>query len=60
MRTLYVPLPGDAVERLRELARREYRDTKAQAAVLILDGLKRAGLPADPEPRSPDAAGARP
>jgi hypothetical protein len=42
MRSLYVPLPSEAVERLRELASREFRDPKAQAAVLILDGLRRA------------------
>lgn len=58
MRNLYVPLPSEAVERLRELARREYRDPKAQATVLILDGLLRAGLAVPVEPRERrDAAG---
>jgi hypothetical protein len=47
MRNVYVPLTEEAVERLRELAERECRDTKAQAAWLILDGLRRAGKPAD-------------
>ena len=52
---MYVPLPEGAAERLRELARREVRDPKEQAAWLILDGLRRAGL--DPEPTaSADAA----
>jgi hypothetical protein len=44
MRSIYVPLPEGATDRLVELAHREMRDPKAQAAVLILDGLKRAGL----------------
>lgn len=51
MRSIYVPLPPGADEQLRELARRELRDPKEQAAWLILDGLKRAGLPVDPKPR---------
>lgn len=46
MRSIYVPLPEGAAERLRELARRELRDPKAQAARLILDGLDRAGVDA--------------
>jgi hypothetical protein len=54
VRNVYVPLSDSAVERLRELAQREYRDTKAQAAWLILDGLRRAGL--DPEQRAVDLA----
>jgi len=54
MRNIYVPLPEPAAERLRELAKREYRGTKDQAAVLILEGLRRAGLDPDaqPEPAS--------
>ena len=55
MRNLYVPLPEPAVDRLRELAAREMRGTKEQAAVLILDGLRRAGvgpeMPPQPERR---------
>lgn len=51
MRSIYVPLPEAATDRLWELARREMRDPKAQAAVLILDGLRRAGLPVDLESR---------
>jgi hypothetical protein len=47
MRTLYVKLPEDAVERLAELARREYREPKAQAGILILEGLRRAGRSGD-------------
>jgi hypothetical protein len=56
VRNVYVPLPEDAVDRLRQLADREYRDTKAQAAWLILDGLRRAGL--DPDPSLPAARAA--
>jgi hypothetical protein len=44
MRSIYVPLPEGAGDRLRELARRELRDPREQAAWLILDGLRRAGL----------------
>ena len=50
MRSIYVPLPEGTADRLWELARREMRDPKAQAAVLILEGLRRAGLPVDVEP----------
>jgi hypothetical protein len=44
MRTIYVPLPEDAADRLRELARREMRGPREQAAWLILLGLRDAGL----------------
>lgn len=47
MRSIYVPLPEGASDRLRELARRELRDPREQAAWLILDGLRRAGLDVD-------------
>lgn len=47
MRNIYVQLPSEALERLRELARREFRDPRAQAAVLILDGLDREGQGVD-------------
>jgi hypothetical protein len=53
MRSIYVPLPEGATDRLWQLARRELRDPKAQAAVLILEGLRRAGLPVEPEPDDP-------
>jgi hypothetical protein len=55
MRAIYVPLPERVASKLRGLARREYRDTHVQATVLIVDGLRRAGLdPAQPT----DAPGA--
>ena len=41
VRNIYVALPDPVVERLRQLAAREYRGTKEQAAVLILEGLRR-------------------
>lgn len=41
MRTIYVALPSGALERLRDLALREFRGAKEQAAVLILEGLER-------------------
>lgn len=47
MRSIYVPLPEGAASRLRALAERELRDPKAMAAWLILDGLRRAGLPVE-------------
>ena len=37
MRSIYVPLPEGAIDRLRELARRELRRSKSQAAYLITD-----------------------
>ena len=47
MRAIYVALPEGAADRLRELARRELRDPREQATWLILDGLRRAGLPVE-------------
>ena len=47
MRSIYVPLPEGAADRLRELAHREMRDPRAQASWLILAGLKAAGLDVD-------------
>jgi hypothetical protein len=44
VRSIYVPLPETATDKLRELAHRELRDPREQAAWLILDGLRRAGL----------------
>lgn len=58
MRSIYVPLPEGAADRLRELATRQLRDPKDQAAWLILDGLERADLPVDLETREPTELGA--
>jgi hypothetical protein len=57
VRSIYVPLPEGATDRLWELARREMRDPKAQAAVLILDGLRRAGLSVESDHRERVVAG---
>lgn len=53
MRSIYVPLPEGAIDRLRELAHRELREPKTEAAYLILSGLRAAGL--DPESSRDDA-----
>jgi hypothetical protein len=48
MRGIYVPLPKEGREALIDLADREWRDPRDQAAKFIVDGLKQAGvLPAD-------------
>lgn len=43
-RSVNVPLQARALAALVELAQREYREPRAQAAILIVDGLRRAGL----------------
>lgn len=40
-------IPDDAATKLAELARREFRAPRQQAAILVLEGLKRAGLGPD-------------
>lgn len=59
MRTIYIALPIGALERLRDLAQREFRGAKEQAVVLILEGLERhaadsgrGAVPADKLPAS--------
>jgi hypothetical protein len=47
-RSFYVPLAGNAAEALRELSRREFRHPREQAALFVVEGLRRAGaLPSD-------------
>jgi hypothetical protein len=41
MPTFYIALPDDAADRLRELAWRERRSPRQQAAVLVLAALER-------------------
>jgi hypothetical protein len=53
MRSIYIAIPDDAADKLRELARREFRAPRQQAAVLVLEGLKKAGLDPDERPRNP-------
>ena len=45
MNALSIALPPEAADRLRELARRERRSPRQQAAVLVLAGLDRADAP---------------
>ena len=60
MRTIIVPVPENAAELLRELARREFRTPKAQACLLIIAGLKAAGLDVDLHMRERAELKARP
>ncbi|HSW42709.1 MAG TPA: hypothetical protein VLM76_09395 [Patescibacteria group bacterium] len=53
-RRFTVYLPQVALDRLRDLAEREMRDTRAQATFLILDGLERAGFYERMPPRPPE------
>jgi hypothetical protein len=56
---VYVSLPSNAAEALRELARREFRHPRDQAQKLLVEGLRQAGaLPADQQdaPDHPTAA----
>ena len=57
MRPIYVPLPDEPTRRaLVNVAEREFRDPRAQAAKFIVEGLQRAGaLPIDNQltPASP-------
>ena len=48
MRPIYVQLPDEQTRRaLVNVAEREFRDPRAQAAKFIVDGLRRAGVLAD-------------
>jgi len=44
MRAVYVPLPADVKDALLNLASREDRDPRRQAARLLQEGLVRAGF----------------
>ena len=62
MRSIYISIPTEAAERLRDLARRERRSPRQQAAVLVLAALDReatAQRPDDPLP-SRTSTGRRP
>ncbi len=52
MRSIYIAIPDEAAAQLRELARREFRAPRQQAAVLVLAGLKSAGLDPDERPKN--------
>jgi hypothetical protein len=47
MRSIYIALPEQAADQLRVLATREYRSPRQQAAILLIEGLRRAGLDVD-------------
>ncbi len=50
MRSIYIAIPDDAADKLRELAQREFRAPRQQAAILVLEGLERAGLALERSP----------
>jgi predicted transcriptional regulator len=56
LRSITVAIPDEASAKLNELARREYRRPKDQAAVLLLDALRRVEL--DTEARAGGRASA--
>jgi hypothetical protein len=41
MRALYVPVPDETMERLREIGAREWRSPKEQAGLFIAEGVER-------------------
>lgn len=43
-RSVHIPLPHDVADALYELSRREYRHPRQQAAFLLAEGLRRAGV----------------
>jgi hypothetical protein len=50
VQAMYVRLPADGREALCRFAEKNWRDPRDQAALLVLDGLRRAGmLPPEPE-----------
>ena len=53
MRSIYIAIPTEAAERLRELAHRERRSPRQQAAVLVLAGLDREGTGQRPDDARP-------
>jgi hypothetical protein len=53
MRSFYIALPEDAADRLRELAWRERRSPRQQAAVLVLAALEREGTGQRPDDAPP-------
>ena len=53
MRSIYISIPAEAADRLRDLARRERRSPRQQAAVLVLAGLDREGTGQRPDDAPP-------
>jgi hypothetical protein len=56
MRSIYISIPPEAVDRLRDLAWRERRSPRQQAAVLVLAGLDRESGGASPQHGRPRSA----
>ena len=50
MLSISIAIPAEAAERLRELARRERRSPRQQAAVLVIAALEREGTDAAATP----------
>lgn len=59
MATIRVVIPDETDTRLRQIAAREYRMPRQQAAVLLAEAIERASAPTDPradaEPSTPTA-----
>jgi predicted transcriptional regulator len=53
MHSISIAIPAEAADRLRELARRERRSPRQQAAVLVLAGLDREGTGQRPDDDPP-------
>ena len=63
MHSISIAIPAEAADRLRDLARRERRSPRQQAAVLVLAALEREVGCSDPQPdreRPPEARPANP
>ena len=56
MHSISIAIPAEAAERLRELARRERRSPRQQAAVLVIAGLDREAWARTPDDGAPPAA----
>ena len=47
MRSITLAIPDTAAAKLAEIARRQYRAPRQQAAALLVDAIEKAGLAAD-------------
>lgn len=43
-RAVHIPLPDDVADALYELSRRQFRHPRQQAAFLLVEGLRQAGV----------------
>ena len=60
MHSISIAIPAEAADRLRELARRERRSPRQQAAVLVLAALDRESPGSDQQPDRERPPAARP